>query len=59
MRLAGFLLLFSGWIIVLADAMLLKTAPSQAGFLLAALGVEGLGLVLAFRSRLIRSEGER
>jgi hypothetical protein len=51
-KLAGFLLLLAGWIIVLAAILLLGTVPVRAAFLLAGMGVEMLGLALVARSHL-------
>jgi len=59
MRLAGFLLLPSGWIIVLAAVILLPSAPAQAAFALAGMGVELLGLSIVVRSQLIRHRENR
>ena len=58
MRLTGFVLLLSGWIIVLAAVAILKpSTPPQAAFVLAGAGVEALGLVLVVRSyRIPRGE---
>ena len=56
MKLAGFLLLLAGWAIVLAAVVLLASIPQRAGFVLAGIGVEALGLVLAVRSHLVVSE---
>jgi CHASE1-domain containing sensor protein len=54
MRLTGFVLLVSGWIIVLAAVVLLKSSsPQQVSFVLAGIGVEALGLALVVRSHLI------
>jgi hypothetical protein len=50
MKLAGLLLLISGWIIALTAIAILPQAGARAGFLLAGLGVEIVGLVLVFRS---------
>lgn len=50
MKLWGFLLLVAGWAIVLAAVVLLKTAPERSVFVLAGIGVEVLGLVLAVRA---------
>jgi hypothetical protein len=50
MKAAGFLLLLSGWALVVAALTLLPAAGTRVIFLLAGLGVELLGLVLAFRS---------
>lgn len=47
---AGFLLLITGWILVLFALVLLKQPAARGGFLAAGLGVETLGLVLAARS---------
>jgi hypothetical protein len=58
MRLSGFLLLASGWIIVLAAVVLLPSSPSQAAFLLAGIGVQLLGLTLVVRSHLIQRGDE-
>lgn len=52
MRIAGFLLLLSGWGLVAAALALLPAAASRLIFLLAGIAVELLGLVLAFRSHL-------
>jgi hypothetical protein len=56
MKIAGFLLLLAGWILVLAAIALLATAGPRAAFLLAGLGVELLGLVLAARAHLTPKE---
>jgi type IV secretory pathway TrbL component len=50
MKLAGFLLLLSGWVIVIAAIVLLPIAGSRAVFVLAGLAVQVLGLVLAVRA---------
>jgi hypothetical protein len=52
MKVAGFLLLLSGWILALAAIALLGAAGSRAAFLMAGIGVEVLGLVLVARSHL-------
>ena len=52
MKLAGFMLLVAGWIIVLAAAALLQAA-AQGAFALAGFAVQILGLVFVFRSHLI------
>jgi hypothetical protein len=58
MKVAGFLLLVSGWaLVVMAIALLAATGP-RAAFLLAGLGVEALGLVLVARSHLTPKEDE-
>jgi hypothetical protein len=59
MKLAGFLLLPAGWIIVLAAAALLPSSPSRAAFALAGVGVEVLGLTLVVRAHLIPHGDER
>ena len=53
MRLAGFLLMPSGWIIVIAAIMLLPAAPSRGLFSLAGIGIEILGLIVVFRSHVL------
>ena len=52
MRVIGFFLLVSGWIIVLAAIALLQAAP-QTAFALAGACVQLLGLTLAVRAHLI------
>ena len=56
MKLAGFLLLLSGWLIVLSALLLLAQAQAVArtGFVLAGMSVEALGLVLVVRWHLPR-----
>ncbi len=49
MKVTGFILLMAGWVIVLA-AVALLAAPARAAFVLAGLGVELIGLVLAARA---------
>jgi hypothetical protein len=58
MKVAGLLLLPAGWALVLADIALLAAAGPRSVFLLAGLGVEVLGLVLAARSHLTPKEDE-
>jgi purine-cytosine permease-like protein len=53
MKIAGFLLLLSGWILILAAVMLLDNPLVRAAFVLAGIGVEALGLVLVVRSHLL------
>jgi hypothetical protein len=53
MRLTGFLLLLAGWGLVLAALVLLAQPAPRAGFVLAGVGVEALGLVLVVRSHLV------
>jgi hypothetical protein len=49
MKLAGMLLLLAGWVIVVS-ALTLFARPGLRGlFVLAGLGVEPLGLIVAFR----------
>ncbi len=50
MKLTGFLLLASGWAIVIAALFLLRSPGSRAGFVLAGLAVQILGLILAAHS---------
>ena len=59
MKLAGFLLLVAGWMIVVAAVALLGPTSARAAFVLAGLGVEALGLALVIRSPLgFREETE-
>jgi len=53
MKAAGFLLLLTGWMLVLSALILLPGGGARAGFLAAGLGVEALGLVLVVRSHLM------
>ena len=50
MKLAGMLLLLAGWGIVVSAVVLFPRPTTRALFVLAGLGVQGLGLILAFRS---------
>jgi len=59
MRVAGFLLLFSGWIIVLAAVVLLASATPRGCFVAAGLAVEILGLVLAARTYIVVRGGSQ
>ena len=52
MRIAGFLLLPAGWLIVLAAVVLLAAPVARNAFVLAGFAVEALGLVLVVRSYL-------
>ena len=45
-------MLLAGWLIVVAAMVLLRTISSLAAFVLAGVGVEVLGLILAVRSHL-------
>jgi hypothetical protein len=56
MKPVGFLMLVAGWFLVLAAIVLFASPPTRAGFVLAGIVVEGLGLALAFRSHLIPRE---
>ena len=58
MKLTGFLLLVSGWGIVLAALSLLRSSPLSI-FILLGLGVEILGLVLVTRAHLPLPGGNR
>jgi hypothetical protein len=53
MKLAGFLLLLTGWIIVLATLALLDSGAIRACFVLAGIAVEILGLALVIRSQIL------
>jgi hypothetical protein len=52
MRVAGFLFLSSGWLIILAAVVLLKSA-ALAGFVLTGLVVQMLGLTLVVRTHVL------
>jgi hypothetical protein len=56
MKLAGFLLLLSGWMIALTAIAILPQAGTRAAFLLAGVAVEIVGLVLVFRSHIFAKE---
>jgi hypothetical protein len=58
MKVAGFLLLLAGWVLVLAAIALLRAAGQRGAFLLAGMGVEVLGLVLVARSHLTLKKDE-
>jgi hypothetical protein len=51
-KLAGFLLLLAGWVIVLAAVVLLAPELPRAGFVLAGIGVEVVALILFARAHL-------
>jgi hypothetical protein len=53
MKLTGFLLLLAGWGIVLAALVLLTQQTQRAGFVLAGIGVEAVGLVAVVRAHLV------
>lgn len=58
MRIAAFLLLAAGWVIVTAALFLLNMAAPRVAFVLAGLAVQVLGFVFAIRShRVLESEG--
>lgn len=50
MRIAGFLLLTAGWVIVTAALFLLSSLGPRAAFVFAGFAVQVLGLVFAIRS---------
>jgi hypothetical protein len=56
MKLAGFLLLLAGWVIVMAAFVLFASAPLGTLFVLLGAGVEVLGMTLVVRSHLVRHE---
>ena len=59
MKLAGFMLLLTGWLLVLAAIVLLASPPSRAVFVLTGVAVESLGLTFVIRSHLILREDKR
>jgi hypothetical protein len=50
MKLAGLVLLLSGWLIVVVALAVLPTQAERAAFVVAGLGVEIIGLVLTVRA---------
>jgi hypothetical protein len=58
MRIAGFLLLAAGWVIVTAALFLLNSPGPRSAFVLAGFVVQTLGLVFAIRSHPL-TESER
>jgi len=56
MKFTGFLLLLTGWAIVLAAIVLLPHAGARAAFMLAGVAVELLGLALVTREHLQQTE---
>jgi len=52
LRLTGFLLLTTGWILVLSAIVLLKPDSTRGGFVFAGMAVEALGLTLVVRSNI-------
>jgi hypothetical protein len=57
MKIAGLLLLVSGWLLVLLAVVLLHAEAARAVFVLAGMGVQLLGLVLVFGTHRLRGEG--
>ena len=53
MKIAGFFLLLSGWMIVLTAIVLLPQAASRTAFVFAGMGVEVAGVVLVARSHMV------
>ncbi len=58
MKLAGLLLLVAGWGIVMSAVALLPSLMGRAGFALAGIAVELLGLALMANSHLVLSAGK-
>jgi cytochrome c biogenesis protein CcdA len=52
LKVAGFLLMFAGWVLVLAALAMLRSLESRTVFVLAGMAVELLGIVLAARAHL-------
>jgi len=59
LRIAGFLLMLAGWMLVLAALVMLVSLPSRTGFVLAGVAVEILGFVLIARAHLPSKAGEK
>ena len=58
MKIAGFLLLVAGWIIVASAVTLLASAAARAPFVIAGVAVELLGLGLALRCHQVELPGQ-
>jgi hypothetical protein len=58
MKIAGFLLLLTGWLLMLSALALLGRGGPRATFLFAGLAVVVLGLVLFMRAHLTPKEDE-
>ena len=56
MKLTGFLLLLTGWVLTLSAIVLLPRAGARAAFMLAGIAVEFLGLALVTRVHLLQRE---
>jgi hypothetical protein len=57
MRMAGFLLLAAGWVIVTAALFLLNSPGARAAFVFAGVAVQVVGLIFAIRThRVLESE---
>jgi len=54
MKILGFMLLLSGWAIVLTAVALLTQDGPRAAFVLAGIGVEIVGLTLVIRAHPVR-----
>ncbi len=52
MKLAGFLLLLSGWVICLTALALLPSISTRVGFLLAGMAIEIFGFALSARAHI-------
>ena len=57
MKIAGLLLLVSGWLLVVLAVVLLHAEAARAVFVLAGMGVQLLGLVMVFRTHRLPGEG--
>ena len=56
MKLTGFLLLLTGWVLTLSAIVLLPRAGARAAFMLAGIAVELLGVALVTRAHLLQNE---
>jgi len=59
MKLAGFLLLWAGWVIAMTAVIVLPSPGARGAFLLAGMAVEAVGLVTAFRAHRPIAKEER
>jgi hypothetical protein len=58
MKFVGFLLMITGWFLVLTALEMLAAATPRALFVLAGFATEVMGLVLVFRANLPQAEAE-
>ena len=59
LKLAGLLLMLTGWLLVLAAVILLPTLAARTAFTLAGTGVEVLGFILVARAHIPARKSRR